>query len=210
MTKLVLYGNTPLTSPYVLSVYVALEEKKLPFDFKLWNLEAKEHHDPGFVQHSITGRVPTLQHGDFWIAESTAITEYLDEAFPAPEYVRLYPADLRERARARMVQDLVRSDFLDLRIERPTESFFQGARIEPMSDKAKRAASRLIRIAEQLLDGRSTVASHFTLADVDLATMLMRLVKNGEATPPALVSYAERIYQRPSIRKWLAQTSYKD
>jgi glutathione S-transferase len=208
--KLVLYGNSPLSSPYVLSVFVALEEKGLTFDFERISLERGEHHSDDYVTKSLTNRVPALCDGDFWLAESSAMTEYLEERFPPPEYTRLYPEDIRERARVRMVQALVRSDFMPIREERSTETVFQRAPVKPLSAEARTHVERLTRIASRLVGGAgSSVASSFSIADVDLSMMLQRLIANGDPMPAPLVDYAQSVWQRPSIRKWLAQTKYQ-
>jgi glutathione S-transferase len=207
--SLTLYGNTPVTSPFVCTVFVALEEKGLPFQHQLLDLNKGEQHEPSFAQQSITNRVPTLRHGDFWLSESTAIVEYLDEAFPAPHYPRLYPTDVRERARVRMVQGLVRSDFADLRKERPTETFLFGQSRQPLTEAARQSAERLLRIAQQVLEGRPTIGSQFSIGDVDLALMLARLVENDDPVPVAIRDYVVRHFARPSLRKWLALTQYR-
>ena len=41
------------------------------------------------------------------------------------------------------------------------------------------------------------------IADVDLAVMLNRLILNGDAMPAQLVAYAQRQWQRPSVREWV-------
>jgi glutathione S-transferase len=205
MLPIVLYGNKPLTSPYVFSVFIALEEKGLPFDFGLLSLEAGEQHTPLFIAQSVTNRVPTLTHGDFSIAESSAITEYLEDAFPPPEYARLYPADIKERARVRMVQALVRSDFMQIRAERSTETVFRGTAGGALSVAALGEVERLSRIAAQLVSaGRNTIAGEFSIADADFALMLQRLLANKDPMPEPLAAYASAIWQRPSIVKWLA------
>lgn len=210
-TELTLYGNTPVTSPYVLSAFVALEEKGLSFRVELLDLERGDQFGPGFVEHSITNRVPTLRHGDFWLSESLAIVEYLEERFPPPEYPALWPTDTRERARARMVSGLIRSDFLPIREERSTETFLQGKPVAPLSEAAERSKERLLRIARELVgDGRPTLVGSFTVADADLALMLLRLVANDDPVPAVLCRYARRIARRPSLAKWLAHTSYRD
>jgi glutathione S-transferase len=201
-----LFGNTPLTSPFVLTVYAALLEKGLPFELRLLDLKQGQQHDPNFVAHSVTNRVPTLRHGSAWFSESLAITEYLEEAFPPPRYARLYPEDLLERARVRMVQGLIRSDFMPIREERSTETVFYSDPIRPLSAKADAARLRLIRIAEAVLEGRGSIASSFSIGDIDLAVMLQRLVHNGDPVPDALVQYVRGIWQRPSVQKWLALT----
>jgi glutathione S-transferase len=201
-----LFGNTPPTSPYVLTVYAALLEKGLPFELHLLDLKQGQQHDPNFVAHSVTNRVPTLRHAGAWLSESLAITEYLEEAFPPPRYPRLYPEDLLERARVRMVQGLLRSDFMPIREERSTETIFYSDPIRPLSPKADTARLRLIRVAEAVLEGRRSIASSFSIGDIDLATMLQRLVHNGDPVPDALAQYARAIWERPSVQKWLALT----
>jgi glutathione S-transferase len=207
-SDIVLYGNTPATSPYVMSVFVALEEKKLPFSLELLDLTKGEQHQPEFVAHSVTNRVPTLRHGEEWISESLAIIEYLEESFPAPQYPRLLPANLGERARARMVMGAIRSDFMPIREERSTETIFFGAPIQPLSDRAEAARIRLVRIATAVLGGRQSIGQSFGIADVDLATMLQRLVHSGDLVPEPLADYARAVWRRPSVRKWLALTKY--
>jgi len=212
--EIVLYGNTPVTSPYVLSVFVALEEKRLPYRLELLDLERGDQHRPEFISHSITNRVPTLliedAAGEVWLSESAAILEYLDERFPPPAHFALYPRGLAERARARMVQGLVRSDFLPIRQERSTETIFYGHPIQPLSEQAEAARLRLVRIAAALVpEGERYITNEFGIADVDLATMLQRLIHNGDPLPAHLADYANGIWQRPSIQKWLGLTQYR-
>jgi glutathione S-transferase len=71
-----------------MSVYVALQEKQLPFTLSTLDLDSGANHAPAYALSSLTARVPALQHGDFVLSESSAITEYLDELFPDPA---LYP-----------------------------------------------------------------------------------------------------------------------
>ncbi|MEY4543880.1 MAG: hypothetical protein RL685_75 [Pseudomonadota bacterium] len=205
-SDLELFGNSRVTSPYVLSVYAALIEKGVEFELTLLDLDKGEQHRPDFVAHSITNRVPTLRHGQLWLSESLAILEYLEEAFPAPRYPRLFPEDRAERARVRMVQGLLRSDFLPIREERSTETIFYGDPIRPLSAKAEAARERLLRIATAVLDGRSSIASSFSIGDIDLATMLQRLVANGDPVPEPLAHYARAVWQRPAVQQWLELT----
>lgn len=212
--EIVLYGNTPVTSPYVLSVFVALEEKQLGYRLELLDLASGEQHRPEFVAHSITNRVPTLQlkeaGGDVWLSESVAILEYLEERFPPPRHAALYPRGLAERARVRLVQGLIRSDFLPIREERSTETIFFGHPIQPLSERAEAARLRLLRIAAALVPpGQAFITDDFTIADVDLATLLQRLVHNGDPLPAHLADYANAVWQRPSIQKWLELTRYR-
>ena len=208
---LVLYGNDTYTSPYVFSAFVTLKEKNVAFRLEALSLEKKEHERPEYAGPSFTGRVPAIRHGDFWLAESSAIDEYVEEAFAPPAHPRLYPQDLRARARVRMIQAFLRSDLLPLRGERPTSTFFEGEKPKPFTPQGKASADRLVAIAEKLLPaGAAFVAGAFTPADADLALMLQRIVWNGDPCPERLARYANTMFARQSIRAWLAHTKWKD
>jgi glutathione S-transferase len=207
---LVLYGNDNYTSPYVFSAFVTLEEKKVPFRFEALSLSKGEHLEPAYAVPSYTNRVPALRHGDFWLAESSAIDEYVDEAFPPPAHPRLYPEDARERARVRMIQAFLRSDLMPLRHERPTSSLFEQEPVKPFTAEGRASAERLVRVAERFLPAdASFVAGRFTPADADLALMLQRLVANSDPCPDRLATYARAVFARPSVRKWLARTKWR-
>lgn len=119
-----------------MSVFVAFEEKSLPYELVTVDLGNRAHFAPDYAATSLTQRVPTLVHDDFALSESSAITEYLDETFPG---TRLYPADPRQRARARQVQAWLRSDLMPIRTERSTEVLFYGPSSEPLSSLAQAA-----------------------------------------------------------------------
>jgi glutathione S-transferase len=209
--ELVLYGNDRFTSPYVFSAFVTLKEKGVPFRLELLSLERGEHHRPEYAAPSFTGKVPALRHGDFWLAESSAIDEYVDEAFGPPDHPRLYPEDPRGRAHVRMVQAFLRTDLGPLRQERPTSTFFLGEAVGPLGKEARASAERLFGIAGQLLaPGASFLAGRFSPGDADLALMLQRLVANGDPCPERLAAYARAIFARPSVREWLARTRWRD
>ncbi len=204
--KLVLWGDSNFESPYVFSSFVALTEKGLPFELRLFSLSAGEHRQGDYPLRSVTGRVPSLQHGDFWLAESSAIDEYLEDVFPPPRFPRLYPEHPTERARARQIQAWLRSDLVPLRDERPTSTVFSRRPVKPLTPAGQADAERVVRAAETLLPpGAAHLFGEFGIADVDLAMMLQRLVANGDPVPERVKVYASAIWQRPSIREWLAK-----
>ncbi|MBD8495626.1 glutathione transferase [Pseudomonas syringae] len=196
-----LYVDDRFTSPYALSAFVVLREKGLDFDLLPVNLQQAEHRHEDYAALSLTRRVPTLVHGNFALSESSAITEYLDEAFPD---IRVYPQDPKQRARARQVQAWLRSDLLAIRAERSTLVVFYGQKVEaPLSVDGQLAADTLIAAAQHLLqDGREHVCGQWSISDVDLALMLNRLILNGDPVPQGLVDYATRQCQRPSVQAW--------
>ncbi len=205
--KLVLYGESRFHSPYVFSCYVALKEKGLPFELTTFSLDAGEHRTGEYGSRSITGRVPSLRHGDFWLAESSAIDEYLEDVFPAPRFARLYPEAQRDRARARQVQAWLRSDLMPIRDERPTSTVFGRAPVTPLTEAGRTAVQRLVAATELLLpQGATFLFGDFGIVDVDLAMMLQRLVSNGDPLPRRLAAYAEGIWKRPPVQDWISKS----
>jgi len=201
---LTLYVDAFYISPYAFSCFVTLREKGLAFEVCPVPLQDKAQKEPGYRDRSLTARVPALVHGDFWLSESSAIDEYLEEVFPPPAYAAVYPRDARERARARQVQAWLRSDLMALREERATTTMFYARAEQPLSAAGAAAAETLIRVAEQSLGaGGSYLCDAWSIADADLAFMLQRLIRNGDPVPARLRDYAEREWQRPAAREWV-------
>lgn len=202
---LILYADKQLVSPYVMSVAVALAEKGLAYELRRLDLKAKENLDDTYRTRSLTSRVPTLVRGKFSLSESSAIDEYLEEAFSPPQYAAIYPKDLEKRARARQIQAWVRSDLMPIRIERNTTVVFFGARLNPLSVEAQEAAVRLFSAVQAMLPmGAENLFGEWCIADTDLALMLNRLAMHEDVMPDRLVHYARRQWSRPSVRAWLA------
>ncbi len=198
---MLLYVDANFASPYALVAFVSLLEKRLPFEIESVDLAAQAHHHPDFSRTSITRRIPTLVHDDFALSESSAICEYLDETFSG---VRLYPTNPRDRARARQVQAWVRSDLMPIREERPTFVVFNGAKRPALSPAARASAEVLFAGALTLLEGRTDyLFGDWSIADVDLAMMLQRLIVHGDPVPQRLVDYAMLQWRRPTVRQWI-------
>lgn len=196
-----LYVDSLFTSPYAMSVFVTLREKGLAFETLTLDLEAAQNQAADFAQLSLTRRVPTLVEGDFALSESSAICEYLEQVYPE---TAVYPAEPKQRARARQVQAWLRSDLLPIRQGRSTLVVFYGEKMPPLSPDADVAASKLISAAQALLAGNPEyLFGEWSIADLDLALMLNRLILNGDRVPPELVDYAQRQWQRPSVQEWV-------
>ncbi len=199
-----LYVDAQFISPYALSVFVALKEKNLAFDLLPLDLDNQQNQSADYAALSLTQRVPTLVHGDFALSESSAITEYLDAVFPDQP---VYPCAIEQRARARQIQAWLRSDLQAIRQERCTLVVFQGQRMPELSPQGLAAQDKLFAAAQSLLaDGREHLFGTWSIVDTDLALMLNRLILNGDAVPAALVAYARRQWQRPSVQAWPALT----
>ncbi|ADO47684.1 glutathione transferase [[Enterobacter] lignolyticus] len=200
-----LWSDSQFYSPYVMSVYVALQEKGLHFSVKTVDLDRGEHLQDSWKGYVQTRRVPLLEVDAFELSESSAITEYLDERFAPPQWERLYPHDLEKRARARQVQAWLRSDLMPIREERPTSVIFGGAKLPPLSQTAQASAAKLFSTAGALLaDGKPNLFGEWCIADADLALMINRLMLHGDDVPERLADYAAFQWQRASVQRFAA------
>lgn len=217
-----LYVDSGWISPWAFTAFVALTEKKLPFVVKTVDLAKGEQREEPFFSSSITGKIPAIRDGEYWLSESLAIAEYLAETYPFPEHPRLFPADLRVRGRARQVMLALRTDFAALRQARPSTSIFVrreadggdprgaasppghavGAKATaPLSDEARLAAAHLVRVASAALpSGALSLCDDWCIADADLAFCLQRMRANGDALPAHLERYVDTQWARPSVR----------
>jgi glutathione S-transferase len=204
---LTLCGDSFWISPYVFSVFVALREKQLPFTVREISLAKREQHDAGYRERALTGKVPALVHGDFWLTESSAIIEYLDDVFPAPAHPRLLPADPVARARARQIMAWIRSDLMGLREDRPTTTMFYERATAPLTPAGEAAAATLVRVAEAIVPATSPhLFGAWTIADADLTFMLHRLLLNDHPLPTRVAAYARAQWQRPAIQEYVTRT----
>ena len=86
-------------SPYVRKVLVCLELKGIAYEV---DPIVPFLGDDRFSKLSPLRRVPVLVDGDLAIADSSVICQYLDELRPSPA---VWPVDLRDRARARWLEE---------------------------------------------------------------------------------------------------------
>jgi len=202
MSSLTLYVDSNYVSPYAMSAYVALNEKQLEFEMKTVNLDRQENYHHLFANASLTSRVPTLVHDSFSLSESSAIDEYIDETFTG---TRLYPVDIKQRARARQIQAWLRSDLMPIRNERSTQVVFNKPVAMPLSIGAKKTAEKLFFVVEQLLpQDAKNLFGEWSIADVDLSLMLQRLICNDDPVPTRLADYAKYQWQRDTVQQWVA------
>src|ERR1700759_5315618 len=123
-SDLTLYAESTWMSPWVFHAMVALEEKELPYKLQVVPLPLPASTRATLQAKSLIAEVPILVHGETWISESLAISEYLAETFPVPDHPRLFPANLADRAKARSIMMFLRTNLFALREARPTSAVF--------------------------------------------------------------------------------------
>lgn len=87
-------------SPYAWRVWLSLEHKALPYVLHMLSFSAGDLKTPEYLAINPRHKVPALTDEGLSVYESAAIVEYLDDAY-AHQGPRLFPANARERARAR-------------------------------------------------------------------------------------------------------------
>ena len=180
----ILWADSRLCSPWALSVWVALKEKKVPCELRRLDLKAGEHRTDEYRAHAMNGKIPVFQDGDFWLSESLAILEYLEETFENP---RLLPAEPKARARDREILSFLRSDFFELRRCMPFEGLFWPQPATPITPKAEEEIARLLALVTTRLT--SNPSEPPTLADIELAFMLRRILfYDASRVPPEAAS----------------------
>jgi glutathione S-transferase len=201
-----LHVEPHFVSPYVFACFVALREKKQPFEIVVLDATKDETRKAEYLSATVTGRVPSLVHDDFGLAESTAIIEYLEEVFPEP---RILPRTPRDRARCRQIMSWLRSDDTQvIRDERPASSMFfaEHRANKPLSERAAQASRKLFGIVERLVPrDRPNLFPEWCIADAELAFILHRLILNDDPVPGEVRAWAAAQWQRPSVREYVGR-----
>ena len=146
------------------------------------------------------GTLPTLVDRDLALYESKVVMEYLDERFPHPPLLPVYPV---ARAQSRLWIH---------RVERDWCTLIAQILASPDSKKAEAARKEfresLIGIAGIFTEKNYFMSEEFTLVDCCLAPMLWRLPQLGITLPDnrqvkPLLDYMERLFERPSFEESL-------
>jgi glutathione S-transferase len=203
-------------SPYAWLVWLALEHKGVPYEFKLLSFDAGDTGKPDFLKVNPRGQVPAILHDGFALFESAAIGEYLEESFPQKP---LLPKDPRARATARRL-------VLEAQHQMPKagEALMEETLYRPKDrpeDPAKIAAAMQAMAAElarwegYLAGGNGAPGGDFLAGQISLADfalypfvrILRRLqqrmpqVKAGDLIPKGLQAWMARIEAQPYYAK---------
>ncbi len=146
------------------------------------------------------GTLPTLVDRDLALYESKVVMEYLDERFPHPPLLPVYPV---ARAQSRLWIHRIEKDWctlVDGILANP-----DGKKAEPLRKEFKES---LMSISEIFIDMPYFMSEEFTLVDCCLAPMLWRLpqfgieLPNNRQTKP-LLDYINRLFERPAFQESL-------
>ena len=183
--------------PYSHWVRLVLAEKGINVDI----VEVHNNELPEELLHlNPYGTYPTIVDRDLVLYEPGIIVEYLDERFPHPPLLPVYPV---ARAKSRQMLHRISRDWYSLlnKIDSANEKESKAAR--------KQLLDSLISLAPLFGNKPFFISDEFTLVDCYIAPLLWRLPKLGLELPAAakpIKAYAERIFQRPTFQASLSET----
>lgn len=146
------------------------------------------------------GSVPTLVDRELALYESNIITEYLDERFPHPPLMPVYPV---ARAKARLI--IYRFD----REWGPLVRKLEAAKSGDVRASAKELAAYVAQLVPVFNSSAYFMGDDFTLVDCCIAPVLWRLPAWGISFSPAetkaINKYTDRVFQRDSFQASLTE-----
>lgn len=207
MTDLIVYEH-PL-SPYAQKVKISLREKGVPFEARLPEGIGTGATGGGFAQANPRGEVPALIHGEVSIFDSTIILEYIEEVWPEPP---MMPAEPARRARMRMIEDVMDTQFEAITWGLGELNFFRRAEGDlkrKMEETARAQAHAFFDILEGYLgDDPWFTGAQFGWGDLSVVPYLNGVAGFGikPAEGSKLADWLARANGRPSVAQAQAES----
>lgn len=164
--------------------------------------------EPGSMPEDLAGlnpynSLPTLVDRDLVLYESQVIMEYLDERFPHPPLLPVYPV---ARAQSRLFVYRIQRDWCGY-----VDTIVAGRSKDTVIDRArKELRESLVAISPIFSEKPFFMSDEFTLVDCCVAPILWRLPALGidlsAKQAKAINEYMERIFERDSFQASLSET----
>jgi glutathione S-transferase len=151
------------------------------------------------------GRVPVLVDDGFAVWDTLAIAEYLAEKFPAKN---LWPADVKQRARARSLCAEMHSGFGALRSNCPMNIEASladvGARLLAEKDDLRSDLQRIVQMWTEQLEasGGPFLFGEFGIVDAFFAPVTWRITAYALPVPDTIKRYIGGVHSLPAMREW--------
>ncbi len=174
-------------------VRIVLAEKGLAVELIEVDLDNKPEE---LLSINPYGTVPTLVDRDLILYESSIILEYLEERFPHPPLMPVYPV---ARARSRLMMHRIDRDWYSLMLECLLE------KNKKIVDEARQnLLDSLVSVAPVFADSPYFLSDEFTLVDCSLAALLWRLplinIDLPEDSGRSIKKYMRRGFARESFQ----------
>ncbi|OSX61526.1 hypothetical protein POSPLADRAFT_1170182 [Postia placenta MAD-698-R-SB12] len=184
--------------PFVQRVWIVLEEKNIPYQYKEVNPYKKEQH---FLDINPKGLVPAIEYKGRALYESLVICEFLEDAYPS-RAPHLLPQDPFDRAYVRLWVDHVSKSIIPA-----FHRVLQAQEPEKQKQFLEEYYVTLRAVADKV-KGPYFLGEHFSLVDVVVAPWVIRdyILKEHrgytrEGVSPKWKDYVEQLINRESVRK---------
>jgi RNA polymerase-associated protein len=173
---------------------LVLAEKAVSVEIEYIDLE-----NPGedFLNINPYHTLPVLIDRDLVLNQPNIIIEYLDERFPHPPLLPVYPVS---RAKTRLMIYRIEQDWyplVDKLIKNPDDAMSRSA-----------LEANLLKLIPAFKEMPYFLSQEFSLVDCTIAPILWRLSLLGMSLPEkagSVKAYAERIFARQSFRESLSE-----
>ncbi|MCD8525444.1 MAG: glutathione S-transferase N-terminal domain-containing protein [Gammaproteobacteria bacterium] len=152
------------------------------------------------------GTFPTLVDRDLVLFNASIILEYLDERFPHPPLLPIYPV---ARARARLMMYRIEREWY-----RPANILLSGASSsEDLAQAREDLLQSLLGVAKTFDESPYFLNDEFSLIDCVVAPLLFRLGRMKISFPAgkakSIEAYMDRIFNRDSFVSSLTDKDYE-
>lgn len=178
-------------------VRIVLAEKGVSYE--VINVEARSKPEE-LLELNPYGSVPTLVDRELALYEANIITEYLDERFPHPPLMPVYPV---ARAKTRLIIHRFDNEW------GPLIKKIESAKVADAKPALKQLTGYLIQILPIMNAQPYFMGDEFTLVDCCLAPVIWRMPAWGMSLSAAeekiLKKYTNRVFQRDSFQASLTE-----
>jgi len=202
MSALTLVIGSKTFSSWSLRPWLLLKHHQVPFQETLVTLNAPDTA-ARILEHSPSGKVPVLLHGERRVWESLAICEYAAETFLLPA---AWPMDPAARSFARSAAAEMHAGFSDLRRELP----FEANREPGHKSCSARAAADIQRIRDLWREARTRygrggqwLCGRFGIIDAMFAPVALRFFVYDIPLEGAEAEYVDTVVLHPAIQAWM-------
>ncbi|MFY1028232.1 stringent starvation protein A [Actinobacillus seminis] len=189
------------TDIYCHQVRIVLAEKGVAYETEVVEPQVISED---LVELNPYGTIPTLVDRDLVLFNSRIIMEYLDERFPHPPLMPVYPV---ARGKSRLLMLRIEQDWYSL-----LEQAEKGSD-EEKADALKRLKEELLAIAPIFTQTAYFMSEEFSLVDCYIAPLLWRMQQLGVefsgAGSKAIKAYMDRVYQRDSFLQSVGESTPK-
>ena len=188
-TVMTLYSD--VKDPYSHQVRIVLAEKGVNVDIHHVNPDDKPEE---LLTINPYASVPTLVDRELTLYQAPIIMEYLDERFPHPPLLPVYPV---ARAEHRKMMFRIENDWYGLYRK------MLAAQAELNNESGQELLDSLCGLEPVFSDKPYFLSEEFSLMDCCIAPLLWRLPSYGLTIPSrynALHAYAQRLFARDSFQ----------